>query len=468
MRKKVNWNKWWEYWSNFQPKQLEAQKAVDKYGYVFYGGSAGPGKSYFLRKYPIKFLIETWNKTGIKGIRAGLFCEDYPALHDRHLSKIPYEFPSYLGTYKAQQHEFILHEHLGGGVIAFRNLDDPSKYLSSEFALIEVDELTKNKKETFDFLRLRKRWPGIEHTKFVGASNPGGVGHDWVKQLWINNVFAPEEVEQKEFKFIKALPQDNKYLPESYYQTLSSLPEKLRKAYRDGNWDVFEGQYFSEWDNERHTVSPFKIPENYKRFRAYDHGRENPASCGWYALDYDGRIFKYREFYQKGLDVDQIANEINRLSTTYDATGKLVPEIYEYSVADPSIFANIGYTDKYGGQTIAETFARNGIMFIPASNRRVDGWNLMHQYLRWTEHQKPKLQFFSTCKDSIRTIPSLIHDEHRPEDVETKSEDHAGDECRYLLMSIHEGKSTKPMNDTEKKLQQMKQQIENPLAKFEL
>lgn len=445
---KVNWYDLWDKWANFQPKQKEAEEAVDKYDYVFYGGSAGPGKSYFLRKYPIKFLVEYCFLTlGLKGVRAGLFCEDYPALHDRHLAKIKYEFPEWLGTYKAQQHEFVLSENFGAGVIAFRNLDDPSKYLSSEFALIEVDELTKNTKETFDFLRLRKRWPGIERTKFVGASNPGGIGHDWVKQLWIDNNHPSEETEKEQFHFIKALPQDNKYLPQSYYNTLGALPEKLRKAYRDGNWDVFEGQYFSEWDKEQHIIEPFAIPLHWKRFRAYDHGRENPASCGWYTVDYDGRVFKYRELYKRGMDVDQLAQEINRLS---------VGETYEYSVADPSIFANIGYTDKYGGQTIAETFAHYGIVFLPASNRRVDGWNLMHQYLRWEQFTKPKLQYFSTCRDSIRTIPSLVHDEHKPEDVDTRGEDHSADTDRYMLMSLHERVSARPLNETERKLKQMK------------
>ena len=449
---KIPWMKWWAKWSNFQPKQIEAQKAIDTYDYVFYGGSAGPGKSYFLRKYPVKFLIETWHKTGLKGIRAGLFCEDYPALHDRHLSRLDYEFPDWLGKYRSQSHEFVLHDEFGGGVISFRNLDDPSKYLSSEFALIEVDELTKNKKETFDFLRLRKRWPGIERTKFIGASNPGGIGHDWVKQLFIERNFTHEETEKEQFHFIKALPQDNKYLPETYYNTLSSLPEKLRKAYRDGNWDVFEGQYFSEWDVSQHVIKPFEVPAYWKRFRAYDHGRDKPCACGWFTVDNDGRVYCYREFYKSGLNVDQIATEINRLSEG---------ETYEYSVADPSIFANIGYVDKFGGQTIAETFARYGISFLPASNRRVDGWNLMHQYLYWDDRKKPLLQFFSTCHNSIRTIPSLIHDEHKSEDLDSQGDDHIADEVRYFLMSLHERKSARPMNETERKLQEMVRKEEN-------
>lgn len=452
MTKKIPWANWWKQWSNFQPKQQEAEQAVEKYDYVFYGGSAGPGKSYFLRKYPIKFLIETWRKTGIRGIRAGLFCEDYPALHDRHLSRIDYEFPDWLGDHNKSQHEFVLKNAFGGGVIAFRNLDDPSKYLSSEFALIEVDELTKNPRETFDFLRLRKRWPGIEHTKFIGASNPGGIGHDWVKQRWIEKNFSVEESEKEQFHFIKALPQDNKYLPQSYYTTLSSLPEKLRKAYRDGNWDVFEGQYFSEWDREQHTIQPFTIPSDYKRFRAYDHGRENPACCKWYAVDYDGRVYVYRELYKRGMNIDQLAGEIMRLSEG---------ETYDYSVADPSIFANIGFVDKYGGQTIAEGFVRYGIQFLPASNRRVDGWNLMHQYLHWDKDHRPKLQYFTTCVDSIRTIPALIHDEHRPEDTNTHGEDHCADADRYMLMSLHERQSTRAMTELEKKMKQHEQSVIN-------
>lgn len=449
MTRKIKWSDWWTKWANFQPKQQEAEKAVDDYDYLFYGGSAGPGKSYFLRKYPVKFLIEyCWHKLGLKGVRTGLFCENYPALHDRHIAKIDYEFPSWLGDHNRSQHEFVLKPEFGGGVIAFRNLDDPSKYLSSEFALIEVDELTKSPKETFDFLRLRKRWPGIERTKFIGASNPGGIGHDWVKQLWINKSFSEEEMEKDQFHFIKALPQDNQYLPASYYNTLGSLPEKLRKAYRDGNWDVFEGQYFSEWDNSRHVVIPFVIPPTWKRYRSYDHGREAPACCSWYAVDYDGRVWKYREFYKAGLDVDQIAAEIERLSEG---------ETYEYSVADPSIFAKHGYVDRYGGQTIAETFARHGIIFIPASNRRIDGWNLMHQYLRWDINNPPRLLYFNTCYNSIRTIPSLVHDEHRPEDLDSAGEDHAGDTDRYFLVSLHERGTPKPERPEERSFRQMLQ-----------
>uniref|UniRef100_A0A7V3N5F1 Hint domain-containing protein n=1 Tax=candidate division CPR3 bacterium TaxID=2268181 RepID=A0A7V3N5F1_UNCC3 len=415
---KINWQKWWEKWSNFKanPKQLEAEKLIEKYDYFLYGGASGGGKSYLLRKYPIKYLIKyCWHELGLKGVRVALFCENYPALWDRHLCKIPYEFPKWLGEYQAQKHEFVLKEQFGGGVYCFRNLDDPSKYASSEFALIAVDELTKNTKDTFDLLRWRKRWTGVPRTKFIGGTNPGGIGHGWVKKLWLDRNFPPEEKEKDQFYFLQAKANDNTYLDKSYFQILDSLPEKLRKAYRDGNWDVFVGQYFTEWDREKHVTVPFPIPKSWKKFRSYDYGREKPACCKWYALDYDGRLWVYREFYKAGLDVDQQAKEIVRLSGD---------EVYEYSVADPSIFARTGIVDKWGGETIAQTFAKHGIDFYPASTRRIDGWNLMHQYLRWDEQNPPKMIYFNTCYDSIRTIPTLIHDERKPEDIDTKGEDH--------------------------------------------
>ena len=425
-----------------------------------YGGAKGGGKSYILRWALVRQLVK-WAKEGYIGVRVGLFCENYPSLKDRQITKINREFPKWLGELSGSQIEgmsFILKPQFGGGVIALRNMDDVSKYASSEFAIAAVDELTKNDRSIFDQLRSIIRWPGIENTKFIAGTNPGELGHQWVKKLWIDKDFTSEDPPKEQFAFVKSLPTDNPYNAKSYLDELSKLPEKLKKAYYDGNWDVFEGQYFTEWDKEKHVITPFEIPKSYKKFRAYDHGRENPASCGWYALDYDGRIFKYRELYIKGLNVDQIASEINRLSLVKDEFGNIIPEEYEYSVADPSIFAKMGFVDKFGGQTIAETFTRYGIVFFPASNRRIDGWSLMHQYLHWDDSKEPKLKFFNTCVNSIRTIPLAIHDEYKPEDIDTNSDDHCLDECRYLLMSLHERKSELPKNEVQKKLERIKQE----------
>ena len=417
--------------------------------------------SYILRWALIRQLVK-WAKQGHRGVRTAIFCEDYPTLKDRQITKINTEFPRWLGTLGDSQIDglsFRLKKEYGGGIIALRNLDDPSKYASSEFAACAVDEITKNQRLIFDQLRSIIRWPGIEDTKFIAGTNPGEIGHLWVKKLWIDRNIGPEDPFADQVAFVKSLPTDNPHNAKSYLEELQKLPEKLRKAYWDGNWDVFEGQYFSEWDGNQHVVAPFEIPPTWRRYRSYDHGRSKPAACLWSTVDYDGNVWVYREYYPTGKDVDEIALEINRLSAN---------ETYEWSAADPAIFANTGMVDKFGGQTIAETFARYGIMWLPASNRRVDGWTLMHQYLRWTEDQKPKLRFFKNCVNAIRTIPTLIHDELHPEDLDSDGEDHCADALRYFLVTLHENKSEKPLSGVEAKLQRLKEKtsIQSSLNSF--
>jgi hypothetical protein len=224
--------------ANFLPKQKEAQEASKRFKFVLYGGSLGSGKSYWLRWMMVYWLIKLHAKTGLEGIRAGLFCEDYPSLEDRHLSKVKYEFPAWLGSYNGSKHEFTLAPEYGSGVIAFRNLDDPEKYLSVEFAVMGVDEINRNSVVTFRELRKRLRWAGIKDVRFLAACNP--IGEAWVKNWWVKRMFPPEENEQYEFVYIPARPTDNPYLDASYYKSLESLPENQRKAFLEGNWDSFD------------------------------------------------------------------------------------------------------------------------------------------------------------------------------------------------------------------------------------
>src|SRR3990167_2010334 len=224
--------------SNFFEKQKDAQEASKRFKFVLFGGSVGSGKSRWLRWMMLYHLMKLYDKYNIKGIRAGLFCEDYPSLEDRHLSKVKYEFPEWLGTYNAQRHEFTLAEDYGSGILSFRNLDDVNKYLSVEFAIMGVDEINRNKKPTFDMLRSRLRWPGIKDVKFLAGCNP--LGEAWVKNIWVKRLFPQDEKEQYEFVYVPALPTDNPYLPQEYYKSLESLPENQRKAFLEGNWDAMD------------------------------------------------------------------------------------------------------------------------------------------------------------------------------------------------------------------------------------
>jgi len=439
-KKEVNFNEI----CHFTDKQREASRAVRKYKFVLFGGAMGGGKSYFLRWQLIRLLLE-FNAKGMKHVTVGLFCEDYTSLADRHLSKVKYEFPIWLGEYNSTDRNFILKEKWGGGVLAFRNLDDVSKYQSSEFAVIAVDELTRNNEEIFNVLRTRLRWSGIKDIKFIAASNPGGIGHEWVKKLWIDKVYHQNEKQSDQFAYIPALLKDNPHIDPSYLEQIESMPdEKKRKAYLEGNWDIFEGQYFSEWDKAKHVVEPFAIPDSWYRFRSIDmSGRNGITSCHWYALDNDGNVWVYKEHYANGLDSDQHAEKIKELSWG---------EEYKYTVYDSSADSKLGLPE-----TTAEIYWRHGVSLnVPSSKDRQTGWDIVHQYLRWDEFKGPKLKIFSSCVHMIKTIPMLIHDEIKPEDLDTRGEDHAADDLRYFLQTMREQKTPRPLTPTQRRFLEMR------------
>lgn len=428
-------------------RQREFFKAVDESKFVLYGGAKGGGKSYILRWALIRQLLK-WAQQGHRNVRAALFCEDFPALKDRQVSKIQIEFPKWLGNLSDSNIlglSFRLKEKYGGGVLALRNLDDPSKYASSEFAAAAVDELTKNEKTVFDQLRSIIRWPGIDKTKFMGGTNPGGIGHAWVKQLWIDRDFDEHEPEPEQFRFVQAFASDNPHLSLEYVKSLGGLPEALRKAYLDGDWNVYEGQFFSEWRDSIHVCEPFEIPAAWRRIRVIDHGRTNPTACMWGAIGHDGEIYWYREYYKKGLDADVNALAIHDLS---------VGEKYWFTVLDSACYSKTGT-----GETIAEIYHRNGVIAEPSPKDRVAGWNLFHEYLRpqpLNGEAVPKMKFFKTCINAIKFIPTLIHDELDPEDLDTRGEDHAADAISYGLQFMHEARSPKPKEAIELMLERVR------------
>lgn len=412
------------------------------------GGARGPGKSHSI--FAQVTIDDCMRVPKLKGLflrQTGKSAdESFQALIDKVIAgKLPYTFNSSRGVLKFSNGSKII---LGG----FENENDIDKYVGIEYDVIAIEErnqLTGDKilKLKGSLRTTKPNWRARMYSSF----NPGNIGHGDIKKTFVD----PHKMKMEtKTRFYPSTYRDNPFLRPEYIEYLDSLPGALGKAWREGNFDTFEGQYFMEWDYTMHVIPPFPLALTFKRFRAYDHGRYAPACCKWYALDYDGRVFVYRELYAKGMNVDELATEINRLSGT---------EVYDYSVADPAIFANIGFVDKYGGQTIAETFARYGIIFLPASNRRVDGWNLMHQYLSWSPTVldmdgrivPPKMIYFNTCYDSIRTIPTLVHDDLHPEDLNSKGEDHAADPDRYFLMSLHERKTTKPLTDVERKLAEL-------------
>lgn len=415
--------------------------------------------SYWLRWYPILALMKWGAQYNLKGIHGALFSKDYTTLKDRQVSKMEVEFPKWLGEIKATKTDgmgFHLHKRYGGHVLLLRNLDDTSKYLSSEFAIIAQEEATENDEDTFQRLRSRLRWTGIPNPKWIGATNPGGVGHGFYKKIFLDRDF-PEEMKAiaDQIIYVKALPADNPYLAASYLQTLDSMPEKLRKAYRDGNWDVFEGQYFMEWDANQHVVDPFTIPFTWFHYRSIDpSGQAGTTSCHWYAVNSDGVVYCYREYYVSGKNLDEHAQEIHRLSCDEDGN----EENYQYTVIDTSAFARAGFSE-----TAADIFERNGVTnLMPAAKERVIGWNAVHTYLNWDQQTKPKLRIFKNCVNLIRTLPLAQHDDLHPEDVaaDWNGAEHndALDDLRYFLRTLRDIKSPAPMSAVERRLDAFKKQ----------
>ncbi len=241
-------------------KQAQACALADAHRFTLYGGARGPGKSFWLRGYAIRRLVE-WASQGHLGVRAMLACEDYPSLRDRQIVQIQL-WPGWLGEWKAAISEYHLKPRFGGGQLCLRNLDDPSKYQSAEFALMAIDELTKNPPGTFDILRGSLRWPGIDRPQFIAASNPTGLGATWVRQLWVERDF-PDYLKPlaSEFAFLPGLARDNPYLPESYWQELQTLPPVLRKAWADGDWYAgVEGLVYGEFTQDN-IVDEEPLPE---------------------------------------------------------------------------------------------------------------------------------------------------------------------------------------------------------------
>ncbi len=315
--------------STFTAKQREASAVADAHRYTLYGGSRGPGKSHWLRWYAVRRLLR-WAYQGHMGVQVGLFCEDYPSLRDRQISKIA-QFPQWLGELRTSKENglgFHLWPQYGNGVVLLRNLDDATKYQSVEFAGILIDELTKNSERTFDELRGSLRWPGISDVFFAAATNPNGRYFKWVRRYWIEGQLPPHlEPLKEQFAYVKALPADNPHLDAQYWETLNALPDRLRRAWRDGDWYVaVEGLVYDTF-SEANIVNTEPDPELPFEI-AIDDGYIDPRATLFIQKQAD-RILVFDELYQtKTLEEQTIADILER-GTQYGGKPELAAVSHE-------------------------------------------------------------------------------------------------------------------------------------------
>jgi len=415
------------------------------------GGARGPGKSHGVFA---QVMLDDCQR--IKGLKA-LFLRQTGKSASESFDDLILRVLQGKVKYLFNRSNNVLYFPNGSRVLlgGFETEKDIDKYIGIEYDLIAIEE--RNQLTAEKVLKLRgslrtskDNWRPRVYSSF----NPGGLGHQDLKAEFVEPYRNQIETTTR---FIPATYRDNPYLNKEYIDYLESLQGDLGRMWREGDWDIFAGQFFSMWRREKHVVEPFTIPSSWKRLRSIDpSGRNGWTACHWYAIDYDGSVWVYKEWYGTGKDADEHAREIARLSEG---------EIYPYTVIDNSAFSKIGLPE-----TIAEVYIRNGVQnLVPSSKKRVEGWNFMNQYLRWEEKTDlsgnkvqigPKIHYFSNCKDAIRTIPTLIRDEHNPEDVDDRGEAHLADADRYLLQTLRESKTPKPMSFTERRLMELKEKEE--------
>ena len=343
-----------------------------------------------------------------------------------------------------------------GGRLWFSYLDreeDVLRYQGLAFSWIGFDELTQwSTPFAWNYLRSRLRTASPDLPIFMRATtNPGGIGHQWVKKMFIdpspyNRSFWATDIETGEnlsypkghskegqplFKrrFIPARLFDNPYLAESgeYETMLLSLPEHQRKQLLEGDWDVNEGAAFSEFNRDIHVVDPFSIPKTWKRFRACDYGYGSYSGILWFAISPSDQLVVYRELYVKKVLATDLADMILDLE---QEDGTIL-----YGVLDSSLWHKRGDP----GPSLAEQMIMRGCRWRPSDRSkgsRVSGKNEIHRRLQVDDFtEEPRLVFFNTCTNVIAQLPALPLDKKNPEDVDTNAEDHLYDALRYGVMT---------------------------------
>jgi phage terminase large subunit len=258
------------------------------------------------------------------------------------------------------------------------------------------------------------------------STNPGRVGHAFVKERYVIPHRENREITTRRYF---SSYRDNPFINPEYRTYLERLTGDLAKAWRDGDWDVFEGQAFPAWKHEKHVIKPFEIPANWTRWRAVDWGFSNPWCCLWFTRNPDtGRIFVYREAYETQLTDRQQAHKILDMTPP--------SEHITLTYADPAMWASKNLEGKVS--TTANEYLDNGVPLTKADNDRLSGKRKLDRLLEPLPDGLPGIQYFSNCLNSIRTIPALVYDDTQVEDVDTKQEDHPFDTTKYGLTQARE------------------------------
>lgn len=444
-----------------QPKQRQALILSKKTSTEFYGGAKGGGKSHVIRA---RQVLRRLKYPGSKGL---IIRKTYPELLSNHIRKFWTEYPVTKNWYNKSEKAIYWPN---GSVTEFsylKNTDDVYTYQGRDYDDIDIDEITQHEEDVFKILRSSNRVSnpmrshGIQPRMFL-TGNPGGIGHAWVKRIFVDRQFRDGE-RPDDFTFIQAFVSDNLALTQAdpeYVRRLQDLPEHLRRAYLYGDWDVFAGQVFdfrgTKEGKPYHVIKPKSIPDNANRFISIDWGGNAPVSIGWYAVfpcySQEGirftRIWKYRELYY-GIQ-GELASAVDfqsreKLVFSDENVAKVIArksegEDIEYVTGDPAMASSKPRSVTTKGESVIEVMNKTWkdmsvpLFIKPSDNDRVNGLARVRYWLSDAPDGLPYYQVFDNCQDTVRTFPLLIYKDGE-DDVDTDTEDHVYDETRYGFMS---------------------------------
>lgn len=419
----------------------EKQKAFlrDTHRYVGYGGARGGGKSWSIQTKATLMAVSH------KGIRQLIVRHTYGELQQNHIDRMTSMLvPTGAAKYNKTDKRLTF---ANGSILDFqycRTDADLGFFQGVEYDIVYVDEATQFTEYQLKVISTCCRGANEFPHRIYYTCNPGGPGHGYIKRIFVDRKYEPGE-EPENYSFTQALVQDNQALMRKdpgYISTLEALPPKLRAAWLEGQWDVFEGMFFEEFRDDpehyedrqwTHVIEPFNIPPGWKIYRSYDFGYAKPFSCGWWAIDYDGVAYRILEWYgctnEPNTGIRWTPHEqfkhIHEIETQHPyLKGKRIQ-----GVADPAIW------NAESGESVADVAAKYQVYFEKGDNERIAGWMQAHYRMMFDENGYPMMYVFNTCKDFIRTIPLMMYDEHKVEDIDTELEDHIADEMRYFFMT---------------------------------
>ena len=396
---------------------------------VLYGGAAGGGKSHVQVMDAMLYALRYPKSKQL------ILRRTFAELDKSIVRTVKNLYPQKIFKFNSSAHTgtFINGSLIDFGYIATDN--DLDRYQSSEYDMIRFDELTHFTEHQYTYMLSRLRGAAPFPRQMKSSTNPGGVGHQWVKKRFVdpsppNKVFIGEGNLSK--VFIPALLSDNPFLTKNdptYRDRLLALSERDKKALLYGDWNIFEGQYFDEFDEKVHVCEPFPIPKHWRRYRAIDYGLDMLAGV-YVAVNSERQAFVYKEVGKSNQPISSAAQMIIDASER-DADGHITEEFY-LTLAPPDLWNR----SQESGQSKATIFGEAGLNLTKSNNDREAGWLAIKELLKPDSNGEPRLRIFSNCRELIKCLPALIRDDKRPTDCATEPHEitHHPDALRYFAV----------------------------------